>query len=81
MGALLRLKELGHEVRLLPAQYVRAYVKRNKADAADAAALIEAGRIVTWPAGSARRHENTLQANAADEAALARRATRICECS
>lgn len=34
----------GHEPLLLPAQYVRAYVKRNKTDAADAAALIEASR-------------------------------------
>src|SRR5690606_23290521 len=39
-----KLKSLGHEVRLLPAQYVRAYVRRNKTDAADAAALIEASR-------------------------------------
>jgi transposase len=31
-------------VRLLPAQHVRAYVRRNKTDAADAAALIEASR-------------------------------------
>lgn len=29
-------------MRLLPAQYVRAYVKRNKTDAADARALLEA---------------------------------------
>jgi transposase len=35
---------LGIEVRLLPARYVRAYVKRNKTDAADAAALLEACR-------------------------------------
>ena len=35
---------LGVEVKLLPAQYVRAYVKRNKTDAADAAALLEAAR-------------------------------------
>jgi transposase len=34
----------GHQVRLLPAQYVKAYVQRNKTDAADAAALIEASR-------------------------------------
>ena len=34
----------GHAPLLLPAQYVRAYVKRNKTDAADAAALIEAAR-------------------------------------
>lgn len=39
-----RLTALGHEVRLLPAQYVRAYVKRNKTDRADAAALVEASR-------------------------------------
>ena len=38
------LNGLGIEVRLLPAQYVRAYVKRNKTDAADAAALLEAAR-------------------------------------
>ena len=38
------LQGLGIEVRLLPAQYVRAYVKRNKTDAADAAALLEAAR-------------------------------------
>ncbi|HEX5048873.1 MAG TPA: IS110 family transposase [Gammaproteobacteria bacterium] len=44
-----RLKELGHEVRLLPAQYVKAYVKRNKTDAADAAALIEASRCADIP--------------------------------
>ena len=39
-----RSDSLGIEVRLLPAQYVRAYVKRNKTDAADAAALLEAAR-------------------------------------
>jgi transposase len=33
---------LGHEVRLMPAQYVKAYVKRNKNDAADAQAICEA---------------------------------------
>ena len=38
------LNSLGIEVKLLPAQYVRAYVKRNKTDAADAAALLEAAR-------------------------------------
>jgi transposase len=34
----------GIEVILLPAQYVRAYVRRNKTDAADARALLEAAR-------------------------------------
>jgi transposase len=38
------LGSLGIEVRLLPAPYVRAYVKRNKTDAADAEALLEAAR-------------------------------------
>jgi transposase len=33
---------LGHEVRLMPPAYVKAYVKRNKNDAADAAAIWEA---------------------------------------
>ncbi len=34
----------GIEVKLLPATYVRAYVRRNKTDAADACALLEAAR-------------------------------------
>jgi len=38
------LNGLAIEVRLLPAQYVRAYVRRNKTDATDAAALLEAAR-------------------------------------
>jgi transposase len=33
---------LGHEVRLMPAAYVKAYVKRGKTDAADAEAIAEA---------------------------------------
>src|ERR1700728_3510038 len=33
------LTGLGHEVRLMPPQYVKACVKRNKNDAADAAAI------------------------------------------
>src|SRR6478735_3506465 len=36
------LRALGHEVRLMPAHYVKAYVKRGKNDAADAAAICEA---------------------------------------
>src|SRR5213078_2680893 len=36
------LQAVGHEVRLMPAQYVKAYVKRNKNDAADAEAICEA---------------------------------------
>ena len=36
------LTPLGHEVRLMPAKDVKAYVKRNKNDAADAEAICEA---------------------------------------
>jgi transposase len=36
------LSRLGHLVRLIPPQYVKPYVKRNKTDAADAAAICEA---------------------------------------
>ena len=35
------LKKLGHDVRLMPPTYVKAYVKRGKNDAADAAAICE----------------------------------------
>ncbi len=33
------ISALGHQVRLMPARYVKAYVKRNKNDAADAEAI------------------------------------------
>jgi transposase len=36
------LQSLGHRVRLIPPQFVKPYVKRNKNDAADAEALCEA---------------------------------------
>ena len=36
------LTALGHEVKLMPPAYVKAYVKRNKNDAADAEAICEA---------------------------------------
>lgn len=41
------LKKLGHDVRLMPAKDVKAYVKRNKNDAVDAAACCEAVRRPT----------------------------------
>jgi len=37
-----QLMGLGHEVKLMPPRYVKAYVKRGKNDAADAAAICEA---------------------------------------
>lgn len=36
------LQALGHEVRLMPAAYVKPYVKRNKTDGRDAEAICEA---------------------------------------
>src|SRR5215510_14108586 len=36
------LKKFGHDTRLMPPAYVKAYVKRGKNDAADAAAICEA---------------------------------------
>src|SRR5260370_6639647 len=41
------LTKLGHEVRMMPAKDVKAYVKRNKNDAADAEAICEAVRRPT----------------------------------
>src|SRR5207247_9545728 len=41
------LTKLGHEVRLMPAKDVKAYVKRNNNDAADAEAICEAVRRPT----------------------------------
>jgi transposase len=39
------LKAFGHDVRLMPAAYVKPFVKRNKTDARDAAAIcVAAGR-------------------------------------
>jgi transposase len=37
-----QLQQLGHEVRLMPAHYVKPYVKRNKKDGRDAEAICEA---------------------------------------
>jgi len=36
------IRALGHDVRLMPASYVKPYVKRGKTDAADAEAICEA---------------------------------------
>ena len=41
------LTKLGHQVRLMPAKDVKAYVKRNKNDAADAEVICEAVRRPT----------------------------------
>ncbi len=41
------LRKLGHDVRLMPAAYVKPYVKRGKTDAADAEAIREPVRCST----------------------------------
>ena len=41
------LRKLSHQVRLMPAKDVKAYVKRKKNDAADAEAICEAMRRPT----------------------------------
>lgn len=36
------IMKLGHEVKLIPPKYVKPFVKRDKSDAADAEAIVEA---------------------------------------
>ncbi len=40
------LTALGHEVRLVPATYVKPYVKRGKSDALDAEGVCRIGEVV-----------------------------------
>ena len=42
-----QIQELGHEVRLIPPVYVKPYVKRQKNDANDAGAIVEAAQRPT----------------------------------
>jgi transposase len=47
------LVRLGHEVRLMPPAYVKAYVKRGKTDAADAEAICWSASAPSWSTSSA----------------------------
>ena len=47
----------GHQVTLLPVQYVRPFVRRNKTDRADAEALVDAVRAERIPAVPVKRVE------------------------
>lgn len=49
------LQGLGHEVRLMPAAYVKPYVKRNKTDGRDAEAICEAMQRPTMRFVSVKR--------------------------
>jgi transposase len=51
------LREQGHEVRLMPAQYVKPYVKTNKNDYLDAEAIAEAAQFLRTAAKFKRAAE------------------------
>jgi transposase len=55
------LTQLGHRVRLIPAQYVKPFVKRAKNDRADAEAISEAAARPTMPSVAVKSAEQ--QAN------------------
>ena len=64
MGAVsAELQSLGHEVAMIPPQYVKPYVQRGKSDAADADAICEALRqhLLTIAAGNSQRHTRALR--------------------
>lgn len=51
------IRKLGHEVRLMPPQYVKPYVKTNKNDMDDAEAICEAVRRPTMRFVSVKSEE------------------------
>lgn len=51
------IEKLGHEVKLMPPQYVKPYVKTNKNDSADAEAICEAVRRPTMRFVSVKSEE------------------------
>ena len=59
------IRALGHKVRLMPASYVKPYVKRGKTDSADAEAICEA---VTRPSYALRADQDRGAASGADAA-------------
>jgi transposase len=67
-----KLQTLGYTVQLIPPQYVKPFVKRNKNDAADAAVICEA--MVTEHAGAAGERHRT-----ASDPERASRTTRVCQ--
>src|SRR5215471_6795204 len=64
------LKKLGHDVRLMPAKDVKAYVKRNKNDSVDAAACCEAVRrptVRTVPVKTVEQQAQLMQHRTRDQ--------------
>jgi transposase len=53
-----RIEALGHEVKLMAPQYVKAYVQGNKTDARDAAAICEAAGRESVPAVAMRSRDS-----------------------
>ena len=52
-----KLESLGHDVRIIPAQFVKPYVKSNKNDTIDAAAIAEAVTRPTMRFVQVKHHE------------------------
>ncbi|MCD6027434.1 MAG: family transposase [Solimicrobium sp.] len=53
-----QLEQLGHKVKLMPPQYVKAYVQGNKTDARDAAAICEAASRDSVPTVAIRSRDS-----------------------
>lgn len=53
-----RIEALGHEIKLMAPQYVKAYVQGNKTDARDAAAICEAAGRASVPAVAIRSRDS-----------------------
>src|SRR5450631_1921092 len=53
------LREQGHEVRLIPAQYVKPYVKTNKSDYIDAEAIAELSKDLSQVCWKTDVHGNS----------------------
>ena len=66
------LTKLGHQVRLMPAKDVKAYVKRGKNDAADAEVICEA---VRRQQRSPKANSGSLPDNTVDHAGIAAQAS------
>jgi transposase len=58
------IRELGHEVKLIPAIYVKPFVKRQKNDVADAEAIAEAAARPTMRTVAVKTAEQQAQAMA-----------------
>lgn len=54
-----KLQALGHKVRLIPAQFVKPYVKSNKSDIIDAEAIAETATRPTMRFAAIKSEEQT----------------------